>query len=130
MFMLHKNARVIRYLGALAGCLTLAGLTLHMARSEAQNAKAAPAQSAPAQSAPVASGRAVPIFGISIYPGYRDWKLVSVAHEEGSLNDIRAILGKIRPSKLIVRRRFRFLTARSLLGWPGTTFRRKRTTKS
>jgi hypothetical protein len=86
--MLHKNARVIRYLGALAGCLTLAGLTLHMARSEAQNAKAAPAQSAP-----VASGRAVPIFGISIYPGYRDWKLVSVAHEEGSLNDIRAILG-------------------------------------
>jgi hypothetical protein len=25
--------------------------------------------------------------------GYRDWKLVSVAHEEGELNDIRAILG-------------------------------------
>src|SRR5579859_5652679 len=44
-----------------------------------------------------ASGRddrgAVPIFGIKIFPGYRDWKLISVAHEEGSLNDIRAILG-------------------------------------
>jgi hypothetical protein len=44
-----------------------------------------------------ASGRAdedaVPIFGIKIFPGYRDWRLVSVAHEEGSLNDIRAILG-------------------------------------
>ena len=26
-------------------------------------------------------------------PGYRDWKLISVAHEEGSLNDLRAILG-------------------------------------
>jgi hypothetical protein len=25
--------------------------------------------------------------------GYRDWKLISVAHEEGSLNDLRAILG-------------------------------------
>jgi len=25
--------------------------------------------------------------------GYRDWKLISVAHEEGGLNDIRAILG-------------------------------------
>ena len=25
--------------------------------------------------------------------GYRDWKLISVAHEEGTLNDIRAILG-------------------------------------
>lgn len=31
--------------------------------------------------------------GISLPAGYRDWKLVSVAHEEGSLNDIRAILG-------------------------------------
>ncbi len=34
-----------------------------------------------------------PLFGIKIYPGYRDWRLVSVAHEAGSLNDIRAILG-------------------------------------
>jgi Cytochrome P460 len=25
--------------------------------------------------------------------GYRDWRLISVAHEEGSLNDLRAILG-------------------------------------
>jgi Cytochrome P460 len=28
-----------------------------------------------------------------IPPGYRDWRLVSVAHEAGNLNDIRAILG-------------------------------------
>jgi hypothetical protein len=26
-------------------------------------------------------------------PGYRDWRLISVAPEEGNLNDIRAILG-------------------------------------
>jgi hypothetical protein len=38
-------------------------------------------------------GGAVPIFGIKVLPGYRDWKLISVAREEGSLNDIRAILG-------------------------------------
>src|SRR5579863_8381209 len=38
-------------------------------------------------------GGAVPIFGIKIPAGYRDWKLVSVAHEAGNLNDIRAILG-------------------------------------
>src|SRR3984957_12333056 len=25
--------------------------------------------------------------------GYRDWRLISVAHEEGNLNDIRAVLG-------------------------------------
>jgi hypothetical protein len=34
-----------------------------------------------------------PIFGIKIPSGYRDWRLISVAHEEGSLNDMRAILG-------------------------------------
>ena len=40
-----------------------------------------------------ADGEASPIFGIKIPRGYRDWKLISVAHEEGDLNDIRAILG-------------------------------------
>jgi hypothetical protein len=40
-----------------------------------------------------ADEEADPIFGIKIPPGYRDWKLISVAHEEGKLNDIRAILG-------------------------------------
>jgi hypothetical protein len=34
-----------------------------------------------------------PVFLKEIPPGYRDWKLISVAHEEGNLNDIRAILG-------------------------------------
>jgi hypothetical protein len=34
-----------------------------------------------------------PILGIKIPTGYRDWKLISVAHEEGNLNDLRAILG-------------------------------------
>src|SRR6266704_5149146 len=40
-----------------------------------------------------AEGAAAPIFGIKIHAGYRDWKLISVAHEAGNLNDIRAILG-------------------------------------
>jgi hypothetical protein len=31
--------------------------------------------------------------GIKLPAGYRDWKLISVAHEAGSLNDLRAILG-------------------------------------
>ena len=34
-----------------------------------------------------------PIFGIKMPPGYRDWKLISVAHEAGNLNDFRAVLG-------------------------------------
>ena len=36
---------------------------------------------------------AAPLFGVRIPPGYRDWRLISVAHEEGNLNDLRAILG-------------------------------------
>jgi hypothetical protein len=36
---------------------------------------------------------AAPIFGVKIPAGYRDWRLISVAHEEGKLNDLRAILG-------------------------------------
>ena len=40
-----------------------------------------------------ADGEVAPIFGIKIPPGYRDWRLISVAHEEGNLNDLRAILG-------------------------------------
>ena len=38
-------------------------------------------------------GEPDPVFGITIPPGYRDWKLISVAHEEGNLNDLRALLG-------------------------------------
>ena len=40
-----------------------------------------------------ADGEAAPIFGVKIPLGYRDWRLISVAHEEGSLDDLRAILG-------------------------------------
>jgi hypothetical protein len=40
-----------------------------------------------------AGGEATPIFGIKIPPGYRDWRLISVAHEAGKLDDLRAILG-------------------------------------
>ena len=46
-----------------------------------------------ARAAGDADGVAAPIFGIKIPPGYRDWKLISVAHEEGNNNDLRAILG-------------------------------------
>ena len=38
-------------------------------------------------------GAAAQVFGIKIPPGYRDWKLISVAHEEGDVNDLRAVLG-------------------------------------
>ncbi len=36
---------------------------------------------------------AAPVFVKTIPSGYRDWRLISVAREEGNLKDIRAILG-------------------------------------
>ena len=40
-----------------------------------------------------AEGTAAPVFDVKLPAGYRDWKLISVAHEAGSLNDLRAVLG-------------------------------------
>jgi hypothetical protein len=38
-------------------------------------------------------GATSPIFVDKIPPGYRNWKVISVAHEEGNLNSLGAILG-------------------------------------
>jgi hypothetical protein len=40
-----------------------------------------------------ASGQAAPLFVDKIPAGYRDWKLISVAHEEGNLHSFAAVLG-------------------------------------
>src|SRR5215471_12784202 len=40
-----------------------------------------------------AAQEVTPIFVTKIPAGYRDWRFISVAHEEGELNDIRTILG-------------------------------------
>src|ERR1700733_5432557 len=45
----------------------------------------APAQQANRDAALIAEGK--------LPPDYRDWRLISVAHEAGSLNDLRAVLG-------------------------------------
>ncbi|MGB8011319.1 MAG: cytochrome P460 family protein [Terriglobales bacterium] len=60
----------------LVAVVALAGVVVYMAHASARS-----------------DGEADPVFGITIPPGYRDWKLISVAHEEGNLNDLRALLG-------------------------------------
>jgi Cytochrome P460 len=40
-----------------------------------------------------ANGQAAPVFLSKIPPGYRDWRLISLAHEEGNLNSLGAVLG-------------------------------------
>jgi hypothetical protein len=61
---------------SLASVAALAGVVAYMASASGE-----------------AEGEAAPIYGIKIPAGYRDWKLISVAHEEGTLNDLRAQLG-------------------------------------
>jgi hypothetical protein len=43
--------------------------------------------------APAANQEGVPIFVTDIPPGYREWRLISVAHEEGNLHSFSAVLG-------------------------------------
>ena len=40
-----------------------------------------------------ADEQSAPVFVTKIPPGYRDWRLISVAHEEGNLHSIGAVLG-------------------------------------
>ena len=40
-----------------------------------------------------ANDTASPIYGVTIPAGYRQWELVSVAHEAGNYDDLRAMLG-------------------------------------
>ena len=77
-----------------------------------------------------ADGAAAPIFGVKIPLGYRDWRLISVAREEGDLNDLRAILGNDVAIQAYREGKLRSRTAPSLRGWPGVTSRRRKTTKS
>jgi hypothetical protein len=78
---------VLKSMAGLSVCLALASFVVFAGDSAAQNGKAAQAE------AGAVVNKAAPLFGIAIPAGYRDWRLISVAHEEGSLNDIRAILG-------------------------------------
>jgi hypothetical protein len=66
--------RGVAYL--LSAVVALSGVAVYMAHASGEG-----------------DGEAVPIFGVKIPPGYRDWKLISVAHEEGNNNDLRAVLG-------------------------------------
>jgi hypothetical protein len=43
--------------------------------------------------APAANQEGAPTFVTDIPAGYRDWKLISVAHEEGNLHSFAAVLG-------------------------------------
>jgi Cytochrome P460 len=85
--MFHQRVR--RYCGALGSGLVVAVCAGCIAKSAPQSSAEARAQA----TAIANSSDVSPLFGIKIPAGYRDWRLISVAREKGSLDDIRAVLG-------------------------------------
>ena len=88
--MLHASARALYYVGALSSCAAIAVCTVHVANSAAQSSKEGQPQAGTVSS----SSNASPIYGVTIPPGYRDWKLIAVDHLLTSkLDQLRAQLG-------------------------------------
>jgi Cytochrome P460 len=80
---------------ASAVTLSVAGIKEKL---QAQNTSPEPmdnmgAMSADGVGATTSNQESPPIFATNIPPGYRDWRLITVAQEEGNINDLRAILG-------------------------------------
>jgi hypothetical protein len=87
---LRASARALYYVGALGSCAAVAVCTMHVANSAAQSSK----ESQPPARAVSNSSNASPIYGVTIPPGYRDWKLIAVDHlVTGKLDQLRAQLG-------------------------------------
>src|SRR5262245_17823223 len=93
----YKNMKNYLATIVIASALTVSVVIIRQ-RAQAQNPSPRPADkpgstiadAAEAKSNPAES---TPIFVTEIPPGYRDWRLISVAREEGTLDDIRAVLG-------------------------------------
>ena len=88
--MFHASARALRYLGACGGCATIAVCMLYVANSAAQSSKQGQPQSGTSSN----SSNASPIYGVTIPPGYRDWKVIAVGQlVTDKVDQLRAQLG-------------------------------------
>jgi hypothetical protein len=89
----HMKTRNLFAILMIAPALTIAVVIANQ-KARAQNTSPRPAdkKGAAGDNAAVVK-ESSPIFVTEIPPGYRDWRVVSVAHEAGNLNDIRAVLG-------------------------------------
>ena len=86
--MFQESARRVGYRTVLAVGAIMIVCATHSGKSDADEGKQNPAQ-LPA----VSTANVVPIYGITLPEGYRDWKLLSVSRLEGKLNQLRAQFG-------------------------------------
>ncbi len=83
--MLQAAARVLLHSVTLGSCAAIAVCALYSAKSMAQSGMEGQPQAD--------SSDAAPIYGVKLPPGYRDWKLISVARVGSIVNDLRVKLG-------------------------------------
>jgi hypothetical protein len=88
--MFQSKTRKMNFILGVGSCVALAVCGVYFTRATAQGARAATAQTAAAAE----SSNASPIYGITIPPGYRDWKLISLNHlVTDKTKQVRAQLG-------------------------------------
>ena len=86
----RSSARALRYSGVLAGGAALVLWIAHAANSAAQSKK----DTQPPAAAVAHGANASPIYGVTIPPGYRDWRLIAVDHlVTNKVDQLRAQLG-------------------------------------
>jgi hypothetical protein len=84
--MLRATMSALKYCGALGSCAAIALCTLYVTRPTAQGQ--------PQADTAANASNASPIYGVTIPPGYRDWKLIAVDQlVVGKLDQLRAQLG-------------------------------------
>jgi hypothetical protein len=89
--MLHTSARALKCWSAIGSCVAVAICAVSVTKSAAQGAK--DSQPQPRTIANSISN-ASPIYGVTIPPGYRDWKLIAVDQlVTGKTDQLRAQLG-------------------------------------
>jgi hypothetical protein len=101
-----------RIVFVLVAVVALAGMVAYLAPASGQS-----------------DGEAAPIFGVKIPSGYRDWRLISVAHEEGKLNDLRAILGNDVAIQASREGKLPYPDGTIIAGSPGVTTRWRKAAK-
>ena len=85
----HSTARARKNFVAFGSCAIIALCTAYVASSAAQSTTASPAAEGAA-----GSSNASPIYGVTIPPGYRDWKVISVGRlKTDKINQLRLQLG-------------------------------------
>jgi Cytochrome P460 len=84
--MLRATTSAVKYCGALGSCAAIALCALYVTRPTAQGR--------PQADTVTNAINASPIYGVTIPPGYRDWKLIAVDQlVVGKLDQLRAQLG-------------------------------------